>query len=119
MSPSFITSIRALAVGGVLLIAGRVPAAKGQDVTPERALLNSVPAPRAIPTAFLDRSSAWVRHSARPVTGEVALLGRVEEPVPPIRTPIGNAGPIDGTRALLGRWPADVAPITVLSEGSQ
>lgn len=119
MSHSIITSIRALALGAVLLVAGRLPAAKAQDVTPERALLNGVPAPRATPTAFLERSSAWARHFARPVTGEAALLARVEEAVPPVRTPIGNAGPVDGTRALLGRWSADVAPLTSLSAGSQ
>ena len=118
MSPIFTNSMRALALAGVLLVAGRVPAATAQDPSPQRALLNSVPAPRLIPIVLLERSSAWAP-ADRPVTGEAALLVRVAGTVPSQPTPSGNVTPIDGGRALLGRWPANVARLTALSAGSQ
>lgn len=105
MSRSFaITSIRAFATAGVLLGAALVPGVvRAQDVTPQRALLNTVPA-RSVPVAFLDRSAAFEPREVRAVSGETALMARVEAPAPPVQSPIQDAEPIDGARALLGRW---------------
>ena len=117
MSRSFITPIRTLALAGVLLVAGRASAANAQDVTPERALLNSVPSPSPVGIAFFDRAPGLVHSAARPVSGETALLVRVEGAAPP-ESPSGDVAPIDGARALLGRSRPLQARATALSAES-
>jgi hypothetical protein len=118
MSRSFLTPIRTLALGGVLLVAGRVSAANAQDVTPERALLNTVAGTSSVPIAFFDRAPGLTPRPARPVSGETALLVRVEAS-PSAESPSGDVPPIDGERALLGRSRPLEARATALSAESE
>lgn len=116
---SITTSIRALVAAGVLLAAGVVSAfAQARDLIPERALLNIVSVPAA-PIGSFNLSSPWVGRPGRPVSGETALLARVETPAPPAQTPSRDVAPINGVRALLGRSEPVETSATALSAESE
>jgi hypothetical protein len=113
MSRSFpITPVRVLAASAVLLAVALTPASAQAPVTPERALLNTVPAGSS---GLVARFSTFERTPSRPVDGERALLARVEEPVFTAEDSNSDSAPIDGARALLGRWAPAETPRTALS----
>jgi hypothetical protein len=80
-----------------------------QAVTAEQALLNQTPASMQEPTApFSTVSSGSLPSGGNQVSGDRALLGRVELPSGLERyfgTDSLADALIDGERALLGRWP--------------
>lgn len=118
-----VNPIWTLAVSGLLGAAALAPTpAHAQGVTPERALLNAIPAgPSGTSIAVVARFSNFDPGAFQPVDGETALLARVEGPVPSAEYPAPDDAtvPFDGERALLGRWMTAESARTVLSADSE
>ena len=92
---------RAVVLAGLVAAVSLPRSVRAQEVTPERALLNQLPA-----AAFHGVQASAAAQPAAVIDGERALLNRSQTAVSKLvapATPVVAEGSVDGVRALLNR----------------